>query len=309
MRGERGFALVLTLVVTALMVALTAELIHQVSVDTSLSRDFRDGQQASLLAASGIDAALKLLQVSQPGQSPQQADMWAQPITRNDEVGSIGIRVVDETGKINLNQLIGTSESAQFVFTNGVLQQLGTRLGIPEDCWAALAEWVNPEGHAPLRGVGKAYYQSQHPPYTPRYGPLFTLDELSLIKGFTPEIIAKLRPFVTIYPSNSGISIAAPRININTAPIEVVAALINDNSENYSNASKLIEKRPFKNVGEVLQISGGQLNLTNNLQTFGTAFRITSVARVNDSARTIDAVYSVSPNGMVAPPPLSWQEY
>lgn len=55
--GRRGFALVLTLVVTALMVAVAVELVHQVYVDTSLTRAFRDGQQASILAESGIEGA------------------------------------------------------------------------------------------------------------------------------------------------------------------------------------------------------------------------------------------------------------
>ena len=54
MRGEKGFALVLTLIVTSLMVAVLVEMIHQVYVDVSISRSYRDGQQASLLAESGV---------------------------------------------------------------------------------------------------------------------------------------------------------------------------------------------------------------------------------------------------------------
>ncbi|HEY4745066.1 MAG TPA: PilX N-terminal domain-containing pilus assembly protein, partial [Desulfuromonadaceae bacterium] len=80
MRGEKGFALVLTLVVTALMVALAAELIHQVYVDTSISRGFRDGQQASLLAESGVDGGTKLFQFALANQDyTSLSDMWAKP--------------------------------------------------------------------------------------------------------------------------------------------------------------------------------------------------------------------------------------
>jgi general secretion pathway protein K len=79
-RGEKGFALILTLVVTALMVALTAELIHQVYVDTSISRGFRDGQQASILAESGITAAKKLIQFALSNQEYSSlSDTWAKP--------------------------------------------------------------------------------------------------------------------------------------------------------------------------------------------------------------------------------------
>ncbi len=62
MKGERGFALVITLLITALLVALTAEFVNEVFVDTSARQNFTDGQQASLLAGSGITGAIKLLQ-------------------------------------------------------------------------------------------------------------------------------------------------------------------------------------------------------------------------------------------------------
>jgi len=67
MRSEKGFALVLTLIVTALMVAVLVEMIYQVTVDVSLSRGYRDGQQASLLAESGVTGGTKLLQLALVG--------------------------------------------------------------------------------------------------------------------------------------------------------------------------------------------------------------------------------------------------
>ncbi|MFA7062493.1 MAG: hypothetical protein WC156_16935, partial [Pedobacter sp.] len=111
--GENGFALVLTLVVTALMVAVTAEMIHQVYVDTSLSRGFRDGQQASLLAESGIDGGTKLLQMalSVHPDYTSLSDKWAAPFKLDDETGSIEITATDESGKINLNGLVPTNSS------------------------------------------------------------------------------------------------------------------------------------------------------------------------------------------------------
>ena len=107
MKGQKGFALVLTLVITALMVAVTAELIHQVYVDTSLSRGFRDGQQASLLAESGIEGGKKLLQMNLSNQDYSSlSDKWAQPFKQDDESGSLTITASEESGKICLNGLI-----------------------------------------------------------------------------------------------------------------------------------------------------------------------------------------------------------
>ena len=65
MKSDKGFALVITLLITALLVALSVEFVDEVFVDTSARQNFVDGQQASLLAASGMEAATKLLQYGQ----------------------------------------------------------------------------------------------------------------------------------------------------------------------------------------------------------------------------------------------------
>ena len=104
LQDRSGFALVLTLVVTALMVAVVVEMIHQVYVDVSLSRGFRDGQQASLLAESGAEIGAKWLQKFLSTQNyTSLSDKWAEPIKLDDELGSIVITISEESGKINLN--------------------------------------------------------------------------------------------------------------------------------------------------------------------------------------------------------------
>ena len=52
MRGEKGFALVLTLIVTALMVAALVEMIHQVYVDIVPEQGL--SRRSAGLAAGGI---------------------------------------------------------------------------------------------------------------------------------------------------------------------------------------------------------------------------------------------------------------
>ena len=54
MRSQRGFALIITLMVTTLLVALVTEFIREVYVETTLRRSYRDGEQALLMADSGI---------------------------------------------------------------------------------------------------------------------------------------------------------------------------------------------------------------------------------------------------------------
>jgi general secretion pathway protein K len=301
MRGERGFALVLTLVVTALMVAAAVELIRQVYVDTSLNRSFRDGQQASLLAESGAYGGIKLLQMVISGQTyTSLSDKWAVPFKQEDETGRIEITITEESGKINLNALIQPNNEPDSNVM-GMLQRLGTLLQIPVSVWNALADWITTVPRA--GGVESPYYKTLNPPYSAHNGKMTTVNELSLVKGFTTDMVAKLGPFVTIYANQTG-SIPGQTVNVNTAPKEVLMAL--DSSIDSQKAERIIEQRnlaPFKTVGELSSRVDPLLATITGVTCQGTVFRITARGFVKDAARTVEAV--VRTDGTI----LSWQEY
>lgn len=304
MRNERGFALILTLVVTALMVAVTTELIHQVYVDTSLSRGYRDGQQASLLAESGVKTGLKLLQSALAG---QEYSSLIAPLKQEDETGSIEILATEESGKINLNDLVSQNGEKRDEIVR-MLKRLGTQLNIPEGVWDALADWLDSNDLPRSGGAESPYYRTQKPPYSARNGKLASLSELTLVKGFTPEIVGKLRPFVTVYPVVGGLQLS--QININTAPQEVIQAL--DDRISDSMAERVVDERrlrPFKAVTDLSNIAGFSsiaTGLVGFATTKGSVFRITSQAQVKDSARVVEAVSMLDGDGVHF---LSWQEY
>lgn len=308
MRGERGFALVLTLVVTALMVAVLAELIHQVYVDISLSRNYRDGQQASLLAESGVVCGIKLLQFSLQGKNyTSLSDTWAAPIKLDDETGTIEILVTDESGRLNLNSLVQPNgEADQFILAS--LQRLGKRLLLPEELWSALADWQDADDQPRSNGAESTYYQSLKRPYKPRNGKLATMPELSLVKGFKPEYLAKLAPFVTLYADQAGAPVS--QVNINTASKEVLTAL--DAGIDDRMAERIMEERrlkPFQNPGELSRVSGAEAisqQLTGKVSVKGNLFRIVSIVRVKEARRKVEAVVRLSGSEVET---LAWQEY
>jgi general secretion pathway protein K len=303
MKGEKGFALVLTLMVTALMVAAAVELIYQVYVDTSLSRSFRDGQQASLLAESGAYGGQSLLMMEISGQNyTSLSDKWGVPFKQEDETGRIEITITEESGKINLNALVLQTGNSDPI-TLGMLQLLGTPLQIPESAWNAVADWIATVPRA--GGVESPYYKTLNPPYSAHNGRMTTVNELALVKGFTPDMVAKLAPFVTVYPNQTG-TIAGQTVNVNTAPKEVLMAL--DSSIDSGSAERIIDERnvtPFKAPGELSRAVSSQLatSLTSKVIVKGTVFRITARGFVKDAARTVEAV--VRTDGTI----LSWQEY
>jgi general secretion pathway protein K len=72
-----------------------------------------------------------------------------------------------------------------------------------------------------------------------------SVDSLLDVPGFTPEMVARLRPFVTVLPTTSA-------VNMNTAPAEVIAAVVPGMS--LSSAQAFVARREtvfFHNVGDV----------------------------------------------------------
>lgn len=308
LKNESGFALILTLVITALMVAVVVEMIHQVYVDTSLSRGFRDGQQASILAESGATGGAKLLQLGLSGRSyTSLSDQWAKPIKLDDEAGSLEITVIEESGKINVNGLVQPNGEYE-PFTQAALTRLGTRLKLPGEFWSAVADWIDTDDLPRSGGVETPFYRTMKPPYSARNAKLMTVTELSLIKGMTPELLGSLRPFVTIFSDQAGSPLST--VNINTAPKEVLAAL--DSRIDDRMAERILDERrlqPFKSTAELSRVSGLDtvaIGLVGKISVKGNIFRIISVAKVKESGRTAEAVVRLTGG---TPEILSWQEY
>jgi general secretion pathway protein K len=300
--GEKGFALVITLLITALLVALSVEFVDEVFVDTSARQNFTDGQRASLLAASGMEAATKLLQYgqSQGYSSLADLDRLNKLLHIEDEQGTIQVIVEDESGKLNLNQAWGDNGMSILPY-NDIATRLFKNCGLSPDLLDALADWRDTNDDPHPAGAETPYYSTLKPPYAAKNNKLSTFEELRLVKGFDAGAVNRLQTVVTIYDDCS-------QININTAPKEVIMALSVEMTA--ALAGKVIDYRktnPFKTVSDLGNVPGMTGNIVQSLQLFttvkGTVFRIHSEAKVNETARIVEAV--VNTGGQI----LYWREY
>jgi general secretion pathway protein K len=121
--------------------------------------------------------------------------------------------VVDEERKVNLNR-------ANPQIVSRLLQQVsGLEKDQAEDLVYCLIDWMDSDsffGH-PEYGAEASYYEGLPEPYTAKNSAYESMDELMLVKGMTPEVFERLRPYVTVYGSG--------QVNVNTASREVLAAL------------------------------------------------------------------------------------
>jgi general secretion pathway protein K len=302
LKGEKGFALVLTLIITALLVALTVEFVNEVYVDTSARQNFVDAQQASLLAESGVDGGIYVLKLNLAGQSYSSLlDPWAKPLEFEEEAGSIKVTIEDESAKLNLNQIVGPNGTFMEPY-HEIATRLLKKLGLSPDLLDALADWIDENNEPRPGGAESSYYNTLKPPYAAKNGPLDTLEELALVKGFDAGTMNRLRPFVTIYPDMINAT-----ININTAAPEMLAAL--DEGMSDSLVKSVMDYRkttPFKSQTDLASVAGLETiaqGLTLTTTAKGTVYRIRSQATVRETIRIIEAVVQL--DGTV----LYWREF
>ncbi|HUJ18083.1 MAG TPA: hypothetical protein VL197_08815 [Nitrospirota bacterium] len=102
LRNERGVALLIVLLVTALLIALIFEFAYATRISLNSAVNFRDSQRAYFLARSGINAFIAggqgLRGLIPPG------DWYPLPI-QPDESTVIMVKWEDESGKIKINDI------------------------------------------------------------------------------------------------------------------------------------------------------------------------------------------------------------
>jgi general secretion pathway protein K len=294
---ERGVALLLALLIVTLLVALILEFDAEARREYREAAAFRDNFKASMLMRAAVQAARAVLQEDflRDKQTGQQydgpADLWAMPI-KNYAIGDglLSAQIQDERGKLNLNDLAAnTGDELQKKAKIQRIKRLFELLQINPDLVDALVDWIDPDDNPQPAGAESLYYQSQRPPYRAANGPLSSLGDLRLVKGFTPDIVDRLSRYVTVYPQEGG----AP-LNINTADPVVIQAL--DPEITQTIAMEIVQGRPFKTKVDLdrvgsFQAIGAKLRASpDGYDVKSEYFSARLAITVNESTKTAVAV-------------------
>ncbi len=110
----------------------------------------------------------------------------------DDEGNLAGIRygLEDESTRLNINLLLAADKA----LPNGGRTLLMALPGMdmiddPESIADAIMDWIDEDDEPREYGAEFDYYQTLQPPYTPKNGPLETVEELLLVRGMTPELL------------------------------------------------------------------------------------------------------------------------
>jgi general secretion pathway protein K len=291
---ERGVALLLALLVLTLLTAMILEFDAEARREYRAAAAFRDDYKTGMLTRAAVQAARAvllqdLLREKMTGQKyDAPTDIWAMPIT-NYPIGDgfLTAQIQDETGKFNLNDLAsaagGDIEQKKKILRAKRLFEL---LRVSPTLVDALIDWVDQDDVSQPAGAESLYYQSLRPPYRSANSPLPGLRDLRLIKGFTPEIIERISPYVTVFPQEGGVP-----MNLNTADPIVLQTL--DPSVTQTVAIEIVQGRPYKTKVELDRVGSFQeigRTLRNDYDIKSDYFSARLAVTVNETTKVSWAV-------------------
>jgi hypothetical protein len=327
-RKRDGSALIVTLFVVVVLSLLVGSFGYEAHLEAKYASYARDRVKASLLAESGFAIAEMLMDKQRgggPGTSvPDDEDRWfdaaerirlGQSITGLVEPvgdGYIILDIVPEPGRLNVNLLL--REDWEILLDN---------IGLPEEYWQDIIDpvldWMDADDVSNPKGAEtEDYYSLLEPPYKAKNGPVDTVRELLLVKGFSePILTGGIFDPVTLddkigerfsrfnrFSDTNEIVIAGiehmlttygdGKINIQSAPYDVLRTLpdVDDIL-----ARAIMEERedmvddepnPFASVEDLFaRIEGLNSAIADKVTVKSQYYRITSTGRVGNIERKI----------------------
>ncbi len=290
---QKGIALVVVLWVLALLSVIALEFAYAMRTEVDIWNNHKDDLKGYFLARAGVDrAVLEIMRYNQFRGLPQEErknELWrpdgsAHEVTLDE--GGFKVAIEDEGGKLNVNY---ASEQT--------LRSPLEGLEIPEEQASVIADsildWRDTDDLHRLNGAEKEYYNALAEPYDCKDGNFDSVEELTLVRGVTRDIYAKLAGKVTVYPQGTG-QASGGAININTASPAVLKAVFMDDTL----VNDIIDKRKEKEITpqEFSQLMAGRPNQGAIGTSPAGCYTIISTGRAKDSktARSVKAIVALA---------------
>ena len=220
--SQRGVALLTILVMVALATILAATIAKR-QTNTAENTGYLMRQDQSLLYAKSAEAFFSelLIQDSDNGSSIDHLqENWAKPMPSFPvEDGSVSGKLLDESGKFNLNNLVKADGNQVDDSARRWFEKLLQRVGLPAELSQAVIDWQDTNDEVTgAMGAESSYYQGLDPAYLTPNTKFHSIEELKLVRGFEGKNYDLIKPYVTALPEQT-------KLNMNTAPALLLASI------------------------------------------------------------------------------------
>lgn len=343
-KGRRASALIAVLWVIALLSMMVGSFAFDAHVEARITSYYRKRTKAEYLARSGLKLAEMLMyrrdkvkKTSETEFDEHEEDWWYTDAKRLSEGlaiknmehplgdGKIILTIEPEPGRRNVNNLGANDEERE-----KNLERILEVGDIPEDLWPELIEsfldWTDKDDESRLDGAEtETYYATLDEPYEAKNGPLDTVEELLLVKGFNrtilfggvlpseygdeePTRISGIGDLLTTYGDGKvNVNAASQRVLMTLQEVdEIVAGAIIEEREGWINEEGEKDDSSFKNINDLkARIPDLNPGISKWITTDSTIFRVTSIGEVHGVRREVWAIVTYSGKQLKI---LRWRE-
>lgn len=207
LRGQKGFALVVVIVIMLMVSFLAGQLTLNVRTELKIAHNGKQRASGRALAMAGINLGLfRIMDEPKVTFNEEIEDFYfGREYGAELESGRLAYVVNEESGKIEINYL-----------NRPLLTLFFNYLGLDGDSQQiiidSMSDWRDNDNFNRLHGAELDYYQGLTEPYIPRNGKFAAVSELLLVRG-ADELASRLSPgeVFTVYNRS-------PKINFNNLP-------------------------------------------------------------------------------------------
>jgi general secretion pathway protein K len=169
---------VVTVAVLAGLVALIAGIAASNNVEAQAQTNRVQSERAELMAEAGIQYAIAELQTQTSG-AATLSDDWAHAGSGGSTMNLVGtdgfrIQIIDESSRVNLN--VATQDQLK-------------HLALTDEQLDSLMDWRESKSTPRAQGAKDEYYNALSHPYGTKKSSFDSVEELLLVKGFTPRTL------------------------------------------------------------------------------------------------------------------------
>jgi len=297
-RSEGGIALIMVMIAIFVLAVLAGRFALRMKVETKLASNANNESEVEWLGRSGVDYCRWILAEQKRCPEPYDAlnQVWAggpgtvcasngplAEVLKEFQLGhgSFTWKIVDLERKININNTAAPGGDA---LIQQALIQMGADPSEYPPIVGSILDWLDADNDTHVQGSETDYYESLDTPYEAKNGPIDDMSELLLVRGITQDMFwgsATSNHVAAAFQQRSsrfGSPLAPPayafglvdvftcissgKVNINTAPLNVLQILLHGNE---MWAQNIIKTRagpdgvdgteddiPFNNVGEII---------------------------------------------------------
>ncbi len=245
--AQSGIALITAMFIVALATMWIASIVWIDHLQKRRVANLLLTDQAVLYAMGGESWAHDILRLDlENGPTDNLTEEWAIPLPPLPvDGGQIEGALEDLQGRFNINNLINPAGQPNPAAIE-IFRRLLALLEIDPALVGHVIDWVDPDVDLSFpQGAEDDVYTARIPPYRTGNGPITSISELRAVEGIDSEIYDALSPHVAALPVGT-------TININTATVEVLAALSDDIS--LFDAQSIADGRidaPFDSLEEI----------------------------------------------------------